>query len=67
MRNPARIKRILEKIEIIWESKPDLRMNQLIYNLCRNELALNGDLFNLEDEKFEKILDEKIEMIKSNK
>ena len=35
MRDPRRIKRICEKICIIWESMPDQRMGQLIENLTR--------------------------------
>ena len=54
MRDPKRIKRILDKIEIIWTKYPDLRLNQLIYYLTpRNSDAL----YSFEDDKFENALD----------
>jgi hypothetical protein len=34
MRDPARIKKILELIENYWNKNPDLRMFQLLINLC---------------------------------
>ena len=61
MRNPARIKSILSKLELIWRQYPDLRLNQLIYNLSwRGD---NLDSFYLEDDVFEVILDREIEKL----
>lgn len=54
MRDPARIHRILRKLGKLWSLIPDQRFNQMIVNLgLRDE-----DLFNLEDEIFERRLDE---------
>lgn len=33
MRNPQRIKPILERIEEIWKKHPDLRLGQIMANL----------------------------------
>lgn len=35
MRNPKRIAEIFELLNTIWMNSPDLRFNQLIYNLQR--------------------------------
>ncbi len=65
MRETARIKRILNKLEFIWSKDTDSRFNQLITNL--NWGAANQDCFYIEDEKFENILDIEIEKIKNGK
>lgn len=52
MRDPKRIKRILQLVEIIWESNPDFRLTQLIMN-C---LDLNDDPYFIEDDVLEKAL-----------
>jgi uncharacterized protein YihD (DUF1040 family) len=33
MRDPERIKELLGLLEVIWQRSPDLRFNQLLYNL----------------------------------
>ena len=35
MRDPARIEQIIEKIWILWQAHPDLRLGQLLVNLIR--------------------------------
>lgn len=59
MRNPDRIKRILNKLEIYWKEYPDTRFGQLISNITHTIVAPVGlpDLFYLEDDEFEIELD----------
>ena len=52
MRDPKRIKRILQLVEIVWEDNPDWRLCQLIINA----LQINSDPFYIEDEEIEKKL-----------
>lgn len=42
MRDPQRIKLILQNIERIWEKGPDLRFNQLVMNLQYEYAKENG-------------------------
>ena len=58
MRNPNRIDRILDKYKRVWKAMPDLRFTQLYVNMLGT-----GDYFYLEDDKFEKKLDELIEQL----
>lgn len=58
MRDPERISELLELIEKIWQKDPDLRFNQLIYNLQRGYSHENGDAGKVEervDERFSRI------------
>ena len=54
MRDPNRIKSILDELSILWEKMPDMRLCQLLHYV-ETEIARrehrdpNGDLFNLED------------------
>ena len=66
MRDPRRIKRICEKLCIIWESMPDQRFGQLLENEIRfnqlfpfdyRESQLVPFLWGQEDDKTEEILD----------
>jgi hypothetical protein len=57
MRNPERIKRILEKIGAIWVDDPDQRFFQLLCNNIFPRIG-NGDLFFVEDTDLEAILNE---------
>lgn len=52
MRDPSRIKRILQLVEIIWESSPDLRLTQVIMNA----LNMNSDPYYVEDKLLEESL-----------
>ena len=58
MREKNRIKRILLKLETLWNIYPDLRLGQIIINLCRFDEPAQKDPFNVEDN----ILEYKIEM-----
>ena len=65
MRDPKRIKPLLEKIEKIWMENPDFRLGQLIMVIARTG-EHNPKLFNLEESELFKKLDEfeKIQNIK---
>ncbi|TDF35470.1 hypothetical protein EYS14_18805 [Alteromonadaceae bacterium M269] len=49
MRNLDRIPETLGLIERIWEKDPDLRFNQLIYNLQRGYSQENKDIGKIEE------------------
>ena len=55
MRDPRRIERIVSKLELYWKGVPDWRFGQLIENLKR--YSGHYDLFYIEDDKFEQMLD----------
>ena len=62
MRDPRRIKRICEKLCIIWESMPDQRLGQLLENISRTYGLFPYDsnfvyLWGQEDDKTEEMLD----------
>ena len=38
-RDPKRIKKILKKIEQIWEKAPDLRLMQLLFNVVGEDIG----------------------------
>lgn len=65
MRNPDRIKRILNKIEAIWVNEPDTRLGQMLVNFAPPRLQ--NDIFYFEDDELEKELDNKIERIMRRK
>jgi len=50
MRDIKRIKRILNRMEVVWTKHSDLRFGQLIDNID------NCDLFYLEDDDLENLL-----------
>lgn len=52
MRDPARISRILGKLEKAWKESPDMRLCQLLDGAVGGE-----DTFYLEDDKLERALD----------
>ena len=54
MRDPKRIKRIINKVEELWKVNPDWRLTQLIMNV----LSMNSDPYYIEDEQLEKALDD---------
>lgn len=53
MRNENRIPQILKRLEKVWEKYPDLRLGQLILNVCENPL-----LYYIEDEELLKLIEE---------
>jgi hypothetical protein len=59
MRDPARIPRILKKLEQLWNKVPDQRFWQVIVNM-HGDLGNPQDPFYVEDDKFEKGLTELI-------
>lgn len=59
MRDPARIKIMLAKFETVWVVYPDTRFCQLVSNLTHDL----KDIFYLEDDEFEKRLDNYIEKL----
>lgn len=58
MRDPARIKKILNKLEEAWTMYPDLRFFQFMsYLLTYTNEPVTEDLFFLEEHDFEKLID----------
>lgn len=58
MRNPARIYPLLNKIGDIWIKNNQLRLGQLINIIVnKNRKATGRNLFFLEDEDLEKLID----------
>ena len=57
MRDPNRISRIIKKFEASWIQHPDLRFCQLTSNVGF-DIAKSMDIFYVEDDKFEKMIDE---------
>ena len=49
MRDPERIKRILDELEEFWQEVPDWRLGQLISNIVGNDAFI----FHIEDDDFE--------------
>jgi hypothetical protein len=58
MRDPKRIPVMLEKIRVLWEKYPDLRLGQLIENVRGQSGLGEVDLFYIEDDRMEQALDE---------
>ena len=54
-RDPRRIKEVLSKVETVWKQYPDLRLGQLLLNVCGS-----NDLFMMEDEKLMERLEKNI-------
>jgi len=54
MRDPERIKPMLELIELAWKEKPDLRLCQLLAVAANRAGWSHDDLFHLEDDKLKK-------------
>ena len=63
MRDPKRIKIVLDKIEKLWKFNPDQRLGQLLFNYTRigtrvpGELGIIKDPFYYEDTEIESDLD----------
>jgi len=72
MRDKKRIKRILKKIEWIWDEFPDERFFQLLFNYSRlgtrtKIIGTIQDPFFYEDSDIEQELDVQIKLIKYQK
>ena len=55
MRDPSRIERIVDKVNVAWSLVPDWRLGQLISNLLGPG---PHDIFYVEDDTWEQLLDE---------
>jgi len=55
-RDPARIPRMLEKLALLWESEPDLRLGQIIVNLTGSP-----NPFYVEDDRLESAIDAELD------
>lgn len=63
MRDPARIARILEKLEVLWNTQQDSRLCQLISNITYGEACRSGgnqDCFYVEDDNLENQIDREL-------
>jgi len=58
MRDPDRIPRIIKKLKKVWKMHPDYRLGQLVSNLQGPGVQ---DVFFMEDEVWEDILEHLIE------
>lgn len=56
MRDKERIDRIIQKLAAVWILSPQQRLMQLLLNVITYDGI--GDLFYLEDDKLEKMLDD---------
>lgn len=65
MRNPERIKPIIDRLEEIWKENPDFRLGQLIMVIAKTG-EHNPKMFYMEDEDFLKQLDERRAQFKKN-
>lgn len=52
MRDPRRIKRVLQKLQAVWEAHPDMRLTQVIGN-CMPEDEV---VYYMEDDRLEAAL-----------
>lgn len=65
MRDPKRIKPLLEKIEKLWTNNPDYRLGQLIMVITKTD-EHNPKLFNMEEDEFEIKTEELENLLKKN-
>ena len=56
-RDPARIKRMIKKLEAAWLKRPDQRLGQLVSNLAISVNWGGDDTFYVEDDLMETALD----------
>lgn len=55
MRDPERIRRMLEKLDLLWRAHPDMRLGQLVMNVAQSRGV--ASTFYVEDDDFEGLLD----------
>jgi len=60
MRDKKRIDKIMDKITQAWKRHPDMRLNQLLINLC---VIPDGNNWSIEDEEVLKNLEANINKI----
>jgi hypothetical protein len=65
MREIARIDRILALLEVYWKRNPDLRLGQVICNLCRRkeDTAWITAVFTYDDRELEAALSKEIDLL----
>lgn len=61
MRDPTRIKPMLEELEALWIQFPDLRFGQLVYSLVHKHG--NRDMFEIEDHEWIKWVKEGFDIV----
>ncbi len=71
MRNPNRIKNVLEVLGAFWRANPDLRLGQLLSNLMPDRFLRAdaegfhfADTFNIEDDELEAIIRDELLKLK---
>jgi len=55
-RDPKRIKRILDKIYVLWSDSPDLRFGQFLQNIFGSAIR-DQPVYFKEDDEVEQVLD----------
>lgn len=60
LKDSYRVQRIANKLIKIWSQNNDFRLGQLLINIIRPAPANTSELFYLEDEKLEQMLDKYI-------
>ena len=64
MRDPARIEEMISLLREVWESGPDMRLGQLIFNAARCRHPDIEDVFSIEDGEMRKGLVRLLEIVK---
>lgn len=57
-RDPERIDRVLAKLGEMWKAQPDMRLGQMVSVLAAKSGTYGGDVFLVEDEEIETVLDQ---------
>lgn len=60
LKDSYRVQRITNKLITIWSQNNDFRLGQLLINIIKPAPANTSELFYLEDEKLEQMLDKYI-------
>lgn len=60
LKDSYRVQRITNKLITIWSQNNDFRLGQLLINVIKPTPANTSELFYLEDEKLEQMLDKYI-------
>jgi len=64
VKEPERIDRIIEKLRKTWKTNPDLRLCQLVFNIATRRGTHDMDIFYVEDDVFEAILNQNLSVEK---
>lgn len=57
MRDPARIRPLLDKLATLWEQHPDWRFGQLVHIIRASHSMDAADIFYIEDRGWEQLID----------